>query len=168
MNTLKWINYLFILTAATCAVSIIFIKNLFKAALLLMVILLCIAAIYILAYAEFLAVSQILIYAGGVVVIILFGIMLTAGAEGKPLQVGSTNRVSAMLLGGALMYLLGHVLYIGYNHTASSPIALDSITYTGLGLMTSHLLAFEIAGILLLIALIGAAVISSHQQDRQS
>jgi NADH:ubiquinone oxidoreductase subunit 6 (subunit J) len=165
---MKWISYLFILTAAVSALSILFVKNLFKAALLLMIALLCIAAIYILSYAEFLAVSQILIYAGGVVVLILFGIMLTAPGGGKPVEVESTNNFFAIFLGGALMYMLGHVLYISYNNIASSPIELDSITYTGLGLMTSHLLAFEVAGILLLIALIGAAVISSYEQEKRS
>jgi NADH:ubiquinone oxidoreductase subunit 6 (subunit J) len=168
MTPVNWITYFFVLAAGISALSILFIKNLFHAALLLMITLLCVAAIYILCYAEFLAVSQILIYAGGVVVIILFGIMLTSRGSNEPLEVENTNTFFAVCLGSALLYVLGHVLYMSYADVTGSVIELDSVTSTGLNLMTSHLLAFEVAGILLLIALIGAAVISSFEQDKRS
>ncbi|HPH47169.1 MAG TPA: NADH-quinone oxidoreductase subunit J, partial [Chryseolinea sp.] len=69
MTVLNFIFYFLEAVAALSAISIIFIRNVFYGALLLITCLLALAGIYVLAFAEFIAVTQILIYAGGILVI---------------------------------------------------------------------------------------------------
>ena len=81
----------FLLSAFSGAIAILFSKNVFKAALWLLVCLLSVAALFVLSFAEFVAIAQVLIYAGGVLIVILFGIMFTTKMNNKPLAVGNTN-----------------------------------------------------------------------------
>ncbi len=166
MRFTEILYYLFMLSAGISAILILFVENLFKAVLLLLIVLLSIAAIYVLSFAEFLAVTQILIYAGGVVVIMLFGIMLTSKTtSGVALNVKTTNIFPAALTGCLLIYLLVSLLTKDFSDAEAGSIDLNSTRETGISLMTSHLLAFEVTAILLLAALIGAAVISSGNKN---
>jgi NADH-quinone oxidoreductase subunit J len=156
------------LTAAISATSILLSRNVFKAALSLLVCLLSIAALYVLNFAEFIAVTQILIYAGGVLVLIVFGIMLTTRLSGKPLKIGHTNIFSGLLAGTALFVMLvvfftSHTF--AFKHYGMPSATLETI---GTGFMTHHSLPFELAGILLLVALIGAAVTASFIKSNRS
>ena len=83
MNIAQFMFYFFEAFAAISAIALIFIKNVFYGALLLIICLLCLAGIYIMAFAEFIAVTQILVYAGGILVVIIFGIMLTTKISGN-------------------------------------------------------------------------------------
>ncbi len=89
--------YPFALLAAVAAVAILVVRNVFYGALWLLTCLLSVAAIYVLANAEFVAVTQILIYAGGIAVVILFGVMLTSRVAGVPLVVQRLATCSAVL-----------------------------------------------------------------------
>src|SRR5687767_9782869 len=99
MNSIEILFYFFMLLAAISAGAIVFSKNVFKSALFLLICLLSIAALYVLSFAEFLAVAQVLIYAGGILVIIIFGIMLTTRISGRPLVVENTNIFSGAIAG---------------------------------------------------------------------
>jgi NADH:ubiquinone oxidoreductase subunit 6 (subunit J) len=161
MSLINTFFYFFMVLAALAALGVLLTKNVFYGALLTIVCLLALAGIYILAYAEFVAIAQILIYAGGILVVILFGIMLTSRISGKPLVVTNRN-VFAGSLAAVLLFLLltkafqGMTLpYPSMNLPAPNPAG---ITQVGVNLMTVFVLPFEIAGILLLVALIGAAV----------
>jgi NADH-quinone oxidoreductase subunit J len=155
--------YFFGFMAVLSAFILALVRHLFYGALLLIVCLLALAGIYVLAFAEFVAITQILIYAGGILVIIIFGIMLTARSE-KPLLVGHTNILAGILVSstsfGALVFLLNSESF----HSADAPSgssALSHVNSIGVSLMTSYMLPFEVSGILLLMALVGAAVIAS-------
>src|SRR6188768_2149670 len=99
MKGLDLLFYSLEVLAFASALCILFTKNVFYAALLLIICLLSIAGIYIMANAEFLAVTQILIYAGGVLVLIIFGVMLTTRISGKPLVVKNDNWFAGSLVG---------------------------------------------------------------------
>jgi NADH:ubiquinone oxidoreductase subunit 6 (subunit J) len=157
------ISYIFLSIATLAAIAIILTKSLFKAALYLMIVLLSVAGLYVLSFAEFLAVTQILIYAGGIVVVLIFGIMLSTKISGKPLQIDNTNIFLAVLLGVGLIVSLLPALQKAFTNSQVNNIAINSVKQTGINILSSHLLAFEIAGILLLVALIGAAVISTTE-----
>lgn len=163
MNLITLISWFFIVTTALSAVVILFSKNVFKAALMLLICLLSIAALYILANAEFIGVTQILIYAGGILVLVLFGIMLTSKLSGKPLKVSNDNLFSATLMGATVFGML--VLFF-QNYLVLNEVTLpsQSVQNIGISLMTDFSLPFELAGILLLVALIGAAVITSFMK----
>lgn len=162
MSFYSIIFYFFYALAGLSAFGILFIKNIFKAALLLLICLLSLASIYVFAFAEFVAVTQIMIYAGGILVIIIFGIMLTTKLSGKALKVENAHIFSGILVSGALLFLLIK-FFDGANWQKKESVLIsqNAVTETGIELLSTFILPFELAGLLLLIALIGAAVITS-------
>jgi len=150
--------------AAVAAAAILFSRNVFRSALWLLVCLMSVAGIYVLSLAEFLAVTQILIYAGGILVIILFGIMLTTRISGKPLLVQHRHVISGSLAAIGLFALLS--LYLSQLPTAGTTLEPQPIATLGLHVFSEYALAFEVAGVLLLVALVGAAVIASELKSK--
>jgi len=150
--------------AAVVAVVIMIINtNVLHAALSLTVCLLSVAGIYALRQAEFLAITQLLIYAVGILILILFGIMLTNRISGKPVTTASHQWMPGILVAGVLF----SVLIISYTRTSfSSAIRVSEIDtpirQAGKALMSTHMIAFEVSGVLLLVCLIGASLTASY------
>lgn len=165
MNAVAIVFYFFMGLAGLAAAAIVFSKNIFKSALYLLLCLLSVAALYVLAFAEFLAVTQVLIYAGGILVLIIFGIMLTTKISGQALIVKNTHILSAGLAGISLFVLLARYLP-DVQHDEIGGRGPEDIEAIGLAIFSGFSLPFEIAGVLLLIALIGAAVITSHLKSK--
>lgn len=168
MSLYTFLFYFFEVCAGVAAIAIVFSRNLFYAALLLLVCLMSVAGLYVLAWAEFVAVTQILIYAGGVLVLILFGIMLTSKMGKNAMLVQHANEFSGAIVATGFIGLMVFALNGQFDSASLSEPSLtstDTIERIGENLMTTYLLPFEIAGILLLVALIGAAVIASHKSD---
>lgn len=141
----SYVFYLFEAVAAISAISLIFIRNVFYGALLLIICLLALAGIFVLAFAEFIAVTQILVYAGGILVVILFGIMLTTKISGKPLVVEHNNKFSATLTGvtffALLIYALSKESFINTPSVASQE-NFNNLQLIGIGLMSDFVLPF--------------------------
>lgn len=167
MTSVEIMFFVFIFMAIAGVIGILLTRNVFKGALFLLVCLLSIAALYVLLSAEFVAITQILIYAGGIVVVLIFGIMLTSRISGKPLRVTNGNIFSGALVSIALLAVL--INLIADNPGSSTPKGAppSSFEQVGINFMTSHALPFEVAGILLLVALIGAAVITSFMKSKK-
>ena len=169
MNLTSILFYAFEALAALSSIALIFVRNVFHGALLLITCLLALAGIYIIAFAEFVAVTQILVYAGGILVVIIFGIMLTTKLSGKPLMIEHIYGFSGTLAG--ILFFALFVYYISTESFKSGPSTAGSLTEIntiGVGLMTEFVLPFEVAGILLLIALIGAAIIASSTNAKKT
>lgn len=164
MTVLSIALYGFEIIAGLSALGILFVKNVFHAAMLLIVCLLALAGVFVLYHAEFIAVTQILIYAGGMLVLITFGIMLTSRMAGKQLMVTNQYVFGASLISAFLAALLIKLLteQTFYKHpvTAESS-SYNSINQIGILLMSDYAFAFEVSGVLLLVALLGAAVSAS-------
>jgi NADH:ubiquinone oxidoreductase subunit 6 (subunit J) len=157
--------YFFVATTFGSAVAIVFSKDLFKAVLWLLLCLLGIAALFIMSFAEFVGVTQILIYAGGVLVVILFGIMFTSKIAGKPLRVENTNVFSGVIAGVVVFALLSKLILKNIPRgETTSQTPHRSVETIGNYLITDYSLPFEVVGVLLLIALIGAAVTTSFMK----
>jgi NADH:ubiquinone oxidoreductase subunit 6 (subunit J) len=163
MSILTVIFYFFEAMAALSAIALIFTRNVFYGALLLITCLLSVAGLYVLSFAEFVAVTQIMIYAGGVLVLIIFGIMLTARLGEKPLVVEHANVFSGAVICTALMVMLCVFLRSPRMVQDGEQISKNAIERIGVNLLTEYVIPFEVAGVLLLAALIGAAVIASHK-----
>lgn len=156
--------YFFSLLSLLSAAGLLFIRNVFRAAILLLVCLLSLAGIFVLTFAEFVAVVQILIYAGGVLVLIIFGIMLTSKISGKPLMVAHAKWFEGLLTGCGILFILVYFFSDEFPGQTSGQSILEQhepISAIGINLMTDYLLPFELSGILLLIALTGAAILAS-------
>lgn len=168
MSLYTIILFIFVGLTAISAFALLLSRNVFYSAMYVIVCLLSLAGVYVLLYAEFVAVTQILVYAGGVLVIIIFGIMLTAKLGNKPLQVSHGNVFTGILLAVPLFLLLTYALesqMLLPASPASVPGHETAIEGIGVSLMSSYVLAFEVAGLLLLIALIGAAVVASKPKS---
>ncbi|HMG94033.1 MAG TPA: NADH-quinone oxidoreductase subunit J [Chryseolinea sp.] len=169
MNLTSILFYSFEALAALSSIALIFVRNVFHGALLLITGLLALAGIYVLAFAEFVAVTQILVYAGGILVVIIFGIMLTTKLSGKPLLIEHAYRFSGTLAGiGFFALLIFSIVNASFKNLPPPPTRLTEIRTIGVGLMTDFALPFEVAGILLLVALIGAAIIASSTKSNKT
>jgi|SRR6478736_2722383 len=156
------ILYFFIILAAGSALGVLLVRNVLYAALLLIICLLCLAGLYILLHAEFLAITQIMIYAGGILILLIFGIMLTIKKEGKPLEVGSQNMIAGSLVGLGFLFILIYSFGTASLSFPQHPLTkANNITEVGISMMSDYVAPFELAGILLLITLIGASIMSS-------
>lgn len=146
--------------ALLSALGIIISRNVIHGALLLVLSLLSLAAIFILFGAEFLAVVQILVYAGGIVVLMIFGIMLTKRQGAGDLKSSSQYLVPAILIGGLTLYLLLRVIRRLQLPNNDIPISQTQVQDIGIQLMTTNLVAFELIAYLLLVVLVGAAFLA--------
>ena len=167
MTLVVFLFYFFIGTTALSAIALLFLKNIFHAALALLTCLLSIAALFILLQAEFLAVSQILLYAGGVVILIIFGIMLTNKAGGQAVPITNTGLLPGLAAGaGMLFLLLFFVRKSLFSHPTSNQELMGNNKIEGIGIeiLTDYVLPFELAGVLLLAVLIGAATLAGFKQ----
>jgi NADH:ubiquinone oxidoreductase subunit 6 (subunit J) len=159
-------TYTLAIAAAISATAVLFVKEVFHAALLLLVCLLCVAGIFVTFNAEFLAVVQILVYAGGVLLLLVFGIMLTVRSNPLETENKSQNGIMAGLVGLSLLA----VMFIALDRTFPSSLASNELSPEDIGvlLMTRYAIPFEVTGMLLLISLIGAIVAATQGKNSKS
>ena len=139
----------YVLAALTllAAVGVVTTRNVVYAALFLLASLTGVAGLFVLLFAEFLALVQILIYGGAIIIVILFALMLTRRWPFAAL-------VSGSLFGVMTVAVIGD----SSRYNADERTGVDFITL-GTGLFERWAVPFEIASVLLLVALIGAIVI---------
>lgn len=169
MNWATNIFYFLGAIAVLSALGILFSRNVLHAAFLLMLSFFSIAGIYVLANASFIGVTQLLIYVGGILVLMVFGLMLTTKLNGKALITENHNKIVGVLLGVVFFSVLSHIIFTANLEVLVSNKTMpeNAIEFIGINLMSNYLIPFEIAAILLLIALIGAAVISEKRRENQ-
>ncbi|GEO07271.1 NADH-quinone oxidoreductase subunit J [Adhaeribacter aerolatus] len=164
--------YVFGFLAIASAAFMLATKNVLYAAFGLLVTLLSLAAIFILLFADFVAITQLMVYVGGVLVLILFGVMLSNQVQGRAVQSESVNGISGGLVAsaifGGLAYLILSADYLlpeGITVADAAPAnTKSSIIAIGIRLITNFALPFEVASLILLIALMGAAYISTEDK----
>lgn len=142
------------------AFMVVLNKNLMYSAIALLFTFMGVAGLYVFLWADFLAGVQIVIYVGGILVLILFGIMLTHRIVSVRISHTSVQRGLGGLFGLVLFALLSWLILDTpwYQATAQEPS--QTVGSIGVLLMTDYLLPFEVASVLLLGALIGAAMLS--------
>ena len=151
-------------TMLVSAVRMVTTRNVVHAALYLVIVLAGAAGIFILLGAEFVGVTQVMVYIGAIVVLFLFGIMLTNKISTAQISQSSVQKVLGLLVVlGIATIILTAVLphdWVG----ATLPMAFtDTVTGIGTLLFTDYLILFEIASVLLLGALIGAATLARKE-----
>ena len=143
------------------AIRVVSAANIVHAAVYLVLVLAGVAAQFILLGAEFVAITQVLVYIGAIVVLFLFGIMLTkAPMEGEE-RAGRDNWALGAFTSLLLFSLLGYVLLDGFGRDklpeALAPTSTGAVSDAIFG---RYLIPFEVVSLLLLAALIGAIVIA--------
>ena len=144
---------------------VVFSKNVMYAAFSLLFTLFGVAALYALLQADFLAVTQILIYVGGILVLMLFGLMLTNRVVSVEVKTGTMQTAPAMILVAVVAGSLAGIFYSTWS-AVPAPASAAATTTPGLGtlLMTTYMLPFEVASVLLLVTLLGAALIARRNR----
>ena len=127
--------------------------------------LLGIAGVYVLLNAELLAVVQILLYAGGVVILLVFGVMMTNRLRGEKVLSGTRNHflngLIAISLFGFLVYLIAQY---DFSTIPASEVG-NQVESIGISFLTEHIVAFELIAFILLVALVGASYFAKMSSD---
>lgn len=191
---LKIIFFGFVTLIGVSALVLLGTRKVLYAAVSLLLILLGISALYVFAGADFLAVTQIIIYVGGILVLLLFGIMLTnrppqnlsirfnnpfqqeESSQAQPLTKTRNNLLSMGLGLGLLTMLvfaiqkanLGQIPWIKQATQNQQVIKQSTIQTLGIQLMTQYVLVFEVIAVLLMVALIGAVLIAGKTDKKTS
>ena len=145
------------------ALIAVIVPNLFRATLGLMLSLIGVAGLFLLQRAEFLAVVQVMVYVGGVSVLIIFAVMLTE--RGRVAMEAAINpRMAAVgaLVGAVLAVSVG--MFVWKSSLAASPAAGVAARDLGLAILNRYLIPFEAISLLLLATLIGALFIAREEK----
>lgn len=150
--------YLFAFIAVVSGAIVVLTRNLMYAAFSLLFTLFAMAAFYVLLLADFLAVTQVLVYVGGILVLLLFGAMLTTKLVSVDLKTGTIHVIPALVLAALVGGTLAGLFYSTWSDSGTSAEGVAVATTAPIGelLMTRFVLPFEVASVILLVALIGA------------
>jgi len=162
-------DFVFYLFAAVIVVSgfcVAFCRNIVHAAFSLLFTLLSVAALFAMLAADFLTVAQILVYVGGVLVLVIFTVMMTR----VPSEPGQGPRANVYLPAGifalAVFALVYRVITIsgwgGRTMAPDDPVTAD----IGVQIMTNYIFPFEYVSLALLVAMVGAAIVIRERKTR--
>lgn len=146
---------------AIAAVRLVTTKNVVHGALYLLMVLAGAAAVFILLLAEFVGWVQVLLYIGAVVVLLLFGLMLTRAPIGRT-ALDNQSRALAALVAGAIFAMISMVLVRAFDGQMIDFSQTLPVRTLGGVLFTKYVLPFEIVSVLLLAALVGAVVLAKR------
>ena len=166
--------FVFATIAVVSAILVITRHNVVHSAVFLAATLLSVAGIFLTLHAEFLAGVQVIVYVGGILVLFVFVIMLIAVERNVVERQYNRQWGIALVTTGILIAELVYVLLqdtesFGLPPAAAAPVgALAGNTeQVGMALYTSYLLPFEIASILLLVAIVGAVVLAKRKTQAE-
>ncbi|HEV7300986.1 MAG TPA: NADH-quinone oxidoreductase subunit J [Tepidisphaeraceae bacterium] len=162
--------YAFALFCVGAALTVAFSKNIVRMAVALMFALVGIAGLYFLLNAEFLAAVQLVIYTGGTLILMIFGVMLTSRKAVSRFQPKRGEYVLAILIAAVLLGTLTLAItrWTSANpspvvaQTEHDPYALSNL---GQALLGDYLIPFELASVLLLTVMIGAAYLARGRRE---
>lgn len=152
--------FIFILLAVLTiggGLGVVVTRNVVHAALALLVSLIAVAGVYLVLFAEFLALVQVLIYGGAIIIVLVFAIMLTRSADYPRI---TDNKQWPLAAIAALAFLGVLVPAFAINSVQGTQAQNASFTGIGESLFTTWAVPFEIASLVLLVALIGAIIIA--------
>ncbi len=167
-----------LLVISSC-ILMMWTKNLMHSCVYLLGVLIGVAGLYLTLGADFVAATQIMVYVGGVVILMLFAVMLTGGKDYQSQTQKILNLFPSMgnkytfMWGVGVAFVFGCTLIYFFRNLFSVIKVIESddsytptIERLGELLVTDHLVAFEISSVLLLGALVGAAIIARPRKER--
>ena len=161
--------YTFALLVGGSALMVVVSKNIVRTAVALMFALVGIGGIYFLLHAEFLAAVQLVVYAGGTLILMIFGVMLTSRSVFSKIQPTKPETILATAIGGVLMVALTTaIVQWTQANPAAQPVertAEYTIADLGKALLGDYLVPFELASVLLLAVMIGAAYLAKGRRE---
>lgn len=126
---------------------------------------LSIAGLYILLEAEFVALTQVLVYAGAVAILMLFGIMLTKHHEQEQEQRGSHKFFAFVVVAAFFALVFFSIQGTEWNTEAQDYTQTNNTLLIGKEMFTNYVIPFEMVSVLLLVALVGAIILAKREED---
>lgn len=163
MNVYDLIFYLFAAITILSAFFVVTNRNIVYSAFFLLFTFFGVAGIYVLLGADFVAIVQLIVYVGGILILLLFGVMLTNKITNVEIKTGTINIYPAVIGVGLLSGSLLAALITSNWKTFPTEAPLPTTAALGTMLLQEYSLVFELLGIILLIALIGAASIARRE-----
>jgi NADH-quinone oxidoreductase subunit J len=158
----EWFFSALALVGTVGALRLVTAKNVVHAALYLVVTLASVAAVYLLLAAEFVAWVQVLIYVGAIVVLLLFGLMLTRAPIGRE-ALDNQQRGFAAIVALGVLAGLGILVWDTFRDVEIR-LGTSSTADVGSSLFSTYVLPFEVVSFLLLAALVGAIVLARREE----
>jgi len=169
VQTVQLILFLILaLVAISSALGMLISRNAIYSALFLVVNFATVAVFFLLLDAPFIAVAQVSVYTGAIMVLFLFVIMLLGAERAGPIQAIQWQRPLAIILAVILLLEAGYIIFtdrsLGAVVEQQIPSGFGSPAQVGTALFSSYLLPFEITSVLLLVAMIGAIVLTKGEK----
>jgi NADH-quinone oxidoreductase subunit J len=155
--------YLIALITVVSAGMVAFSRNIIYSAFSLLGTFMGVAGLYVFLGADFVAAVQLLIYVGGILVLILFAVMLTHRITDVQVTNRAAGRIPALIIIGALIYLLIETIKVTPWVKAKEVVYAPTTATIGDLFLSAYLLPFELASLVLLGAMIGAVVLSRKE-----
>src|SRR5262245_31351927 len=156
--------WIFALMSAISAIGVVISRNIVRTAVCLLFTLVGVAGLYFLLHAEFLAAVQLVVYAGGTLILIIFGVMLTSKSPFSRFEPKLVEVILALSFGTVMLI----VLTAGIFSTKFNPQPLGGGDYPvdklGQALLGDFLVPFELASVLLLVVMIGASYLAKGRK----
>ncbi|MBR9975307.1 MAG: NADH-quinone oxidoreductase subunit J [Bacteroidetes bacterium] len=161
--------YVFAALTLIPAFFVVFSRSLIHAAFSLLFTFMGVAGLYVLLSADFIAVAQIMVYIGGILILLVFGVMITKQVTDVEIQASVGRTIPATIVVAFAMVTLIFILWpVNWMQSDYLPEIEGTTMELGELLMTTFILPFEVAGILLLVAVMGAALIARKPEEVQS
>lgn len=157
--------YAFAGLTALSAWAVVFSQNIVRMSVYLLLTLAGVAGLYFMLEAEFLAAVQLIVYAGGTLILIVFGVMLTSKNPFLQLETKLWERFVGPLIGLSIAALLILAMALSPALPKSGPPKGDyhEVETIGRALLSQYLVPFEVAAVLLLVVMIGAAYMARRR-----
>ena len=155
--------YVTAITMVVGAVGMVLNRDMIRSAMLLVLVLSGVAVMYVLLSADFLAVAQLLVYVGAIMMLMLFAIMLTPNQVDLPGGSPQAQRISAALISLSVGALSVWVVATNGWLLRETPLNQETAATIGSLLLTTYVLPFWIASVLLTVGLVGAIVIAREE-----
>jgi len=157
MTIYDFMFYLFAAITLVSAFFVVTIRNIVYSAFFLLFTFFGIVGLYILLAADFIAIVQLVVYVGGILILLLFGVMLTNKITSVQIKSGTFQILPAAIAVGLFAGILTSSLINTNWKTFETEIPATTAYSLGNLLMQEYVIVFELLGVLLLVALIGAA-----------
>lgn len=157
MTIYDLIFYLFAAVTLLSAIFVVTSRNIVHSAFYLLFTFFGVAGIYVMLGADFVAIVQLIVYVGGILILLLFGVMITNKITSVDIKTGTINTLPAAIGLGLFTGIIGAVILNTEWKIVDSEMPQSTLSVLGQMLLNEYVLVFELLGILLLIALVGAA-----------
>ncbi|EOR96247.1 NADH-ubiquinone oxidoreductase chain J [Arcticibacter svalbardensis MN12-7] len=177
MNIEQIVFYFFAASVLLSAFMVVFIKNMVRSIFLFFVTLFSMAGLFVFALADFIAVTQLIVYVGGMLVLMIFAFLLSSKTILNKSEVKESNLLGLHHIPGLFIALLFFLILfitiyqanpdqLSWVNNSENVIQVNdnTIHFIGVNLMTRYLIPFEIISVLLMMALIGASHLARREK----